>query len=145
MVRSTSVSMTSNSMRVDFVVEPFGDEAGEALLFEFEIAAGHAVAERRAKLLLEGAGYVGGDKCGAIGEGLELLEGADAEGWSCPDGVKDGMEQAAALCGGECGLGGLPGLGGEACGGEGLERALRLVGENAGSAFDLAGWERDAA
>ncbi len=88
---------------------------------------------------------MGGDKLGAIGDGLKLLESADAEGWSGPNGVQDSMEQVAALCGGECGLGGLPGLGGEARVGESFERALRLVGEDAGSALDFAGREGNAA
>jgi len=127
------------------VVEPLGDEAEQTLLFEFEIAAGHAVAKGWAKRLLQGAGYVSLDKCWSIIDGLKVGEGADSLRRSGPDGVKDGVEQAAALRRGESGLGGLPGLGPEARGGEGLEGALRLMGEDAGTAFDFAGREGNAA
>ena len=47
--------------------------------------------------------------------------------------------------GGQPGLGGLPALRGEARCGEGLEGALRLRGENAGSARDLARRKRNPA
>ena len=60
-----------------------------------------------------------------------------------PDGVEDGVEELAALRGGEAGFGGLPGLRREARRGKGFEGALRLVGENAGAALDFAGQGRE--
>ena len=56
-----------------------------------------------------------------------------------PDRVKDGVEKLAALGGGESGLCGLPGLRGEARGGECFERALRLSGEDAAPPSTLPG------
>jgi hypothetical protein len=74
-----------------------------------------------------------------IGEGLEIVERANALWRPGPDCMKNSMKQLAALCGGEAGLGWLPALCGEARIGEGLEWALRLIGEDAGAAFDFAG------
>ena len=55
MVRLASVSTTSKSSASGFVVEPLGDEAGEALGFKLEIAARHAGAERGAEGFRENA------------------------------------------------------------------------------------------
>ena len=70
---------------------------------------------------------------------------ADAVRRAGPDGVQHGVKKVAALRGGEAGFGGLPGLRAETSRGKGFEGALRLGGENAGAAFDLAGREGNAA
>ena len=84
-----------------------------------------------------------GNKCGSISDGLEVLKRTDAMRGAGPNRVKNGMQELAALGGGESVLGGLPALSGKARGGEGLEGALRLKGENAGAAFDFAGRKGD--
>ena len=56
-----------------------------------------------------------------------------------PDGVKNGMEEFSALGRGEARLRRIPGLRGQSRGGERLEWALGLGGENAGTAQNPAG------
>ena len=76
----------------------------------------------------------------ALDEGREVCQrqefpmGANASRRTCPDGVQNFMKKRAAFEGGEAGFGGLPRLRAETSGGEGLEGALRLRGENAGPA-----------
>ena len=45
-----------------FVIQPFGNQAGQALLFEFEIAARHAVAQAREHLSFKDPADVRGHK-----------------------------------------------------------------------------------
>ena len=114
------------------------------MLFEFQIAAGHALAESGEQFPCKDAADVRGYKRALLCEGLEFILRADAVRRAAPDGVEHGMEELAALGGGQAGLGRFPALRGQARGGEGLEGALRLGGEHGGAAMDLAGREWNA-
>ena len=87
----------------------------------------------------------GFDECASLFQSLEIAERADAMRRPAPDGTKDGVKELAALRRSEAGLGQLPALGCQARCCEGLERALRLMGENRRTALDTSGWEGNAA
>lgn len=85
------------------------------------------------------------DESVSVAERLELTVATDALRRAGPNGMKNGVKELAALRGGKSGFGGLPGLRGQARGGEGFKGALRLICENGRAAIDLAEREGDAA
>src|ERR1019366_6573907 len=105
------------------------------------ITARHALTEPWADFFLENAMDCAFDECASIFEAHEIVERADAIWWAAPDGVKE----LAALRRSEAGLGQLPALGRQARCCEGLERALRLTGENRRTPLDTSGREGNAA
>src|ERR1019366_4204179 len=115
--------------------------ASESLFFKLKITARHALTEPWADFFQENAMDGGFDECASLFQSLEIAERADAMRRPAPDGTKDGVKELAALRRSEAGLGQLPALGCQARCCEGLERALRLMGENRRTALDTSGRE----
>ena len=111
--------------------QPLDDMPCQPHFFEFKIAAGHSVANCRAKFLLNNSPNMIDNKRLQGADVVELVLEADAIRGASPNRVKYGMKKFAALGGSQASFRRLPVLRGEAGGSKSFERALGLGREDA--------------